>query len=124
MKAGDRRTLARLLKNVNGDWNELRRSYQAMPKPKRGRPPGPANSIDDYLLVTLKQLCKNSQRNDGLAPHAAIRSLMKDVERVAGRKVFSEKFGASVNSVTRRLYQKMKDGKRRRQLEQAGKDSW
>ena len=42
MKAHDRRALARLLKNADGDWNELRRSYEAEPQPGRGRPLGAA----------------------------------------------------------------------------------
>jgi hypothetical protein len=119
MKVRDLRTLARLLKDVDGDWNKLRRNYEARPQPKRGRPLGAAKKIDDWLLVALKTYCENSKSKDGLAPHAAIKSLVSEMERELGKKVFCDKCGANIDSVTRRLYQKMTNGKRRRQLEQA-----
>jgi hypothetical protein len=115
MNAGDRRTLARLLKSCDGDWDKLRRDFEAVPQPKRGRPSGGTKLIDDYLLITLPRYCENS----GLKPFAAIRSFIKEAYDVTDRNKFRDVFGASPDAVTRRLYKKMKDGKRLRQLEQA-----
>ena len=47
---------------------------------------------------------------------------MTEVYSVAGGTMFGDLFGASPDAVMRRLYQHMKDGKLRRQLEQAGQN--
>ena len=45
MNERDRRTLRRLLKQRDGEWDKLRRDLVAMPQPKRGRPPSLLMSI-------------------------------------------------------------------------------
>ena len=88
MKAHDRRALARLLKNADGDWNELRRSYEAEPQPGRGRPLGAAKKMDDYLLAALPRFLKIAKKQK-LAPHAAIKSLLSDVHNYEGARCFA-----------------------------------
>jgi hypothetical protein len=118
MNARDRTALSRLLRSFGGDWDMLRRDFEATSAPKRGRPSGSTKPIDDYLLITLPLYCKNSS----LKPFAAVRSLITKAHSVAGETKFRHDFGASPDAVVRRLHKKMKDGKRRRQLEQAGKN--
>ena len=81
----------------------------------------PPKKMDDYLLVALPRFLKIAEKQK-LAPHAAIKSLLSDVHNYEGATVFRDKFGQSVELATRRLYRKNKDGKRRRQLEQAAAD--
>ena len=65
MNKRDRRTLARLLKYADGEWDKLRRDFGAMPQPKRGRPSGGAKPLDKYLVVTLKRYCEISRCQEG-----------------------------------------------------------
>jgi hypothetical protein len=83
MNERDCRTLRRLLKQRDGEWDKLRRDLVAMPQPKRGRP---SKLIDEYLVVTLKRHCEITRRQEGLEPHAAIRSLVSEMYDIAGER--------------------------------------
>ena len=86
MNKRDRGILARLLKYADGEWDKLRRDFSAMPQPKRGRPSGGAKPLDKYLVVTLKRYCEISRCQEGLKPHAAVRSLVSRSIRRRRRK--------------------------------------